>query len=350
MDLSFYPLTLEAIDAADAETLALFVAADERPLTGLAGLADWRLSGRLSRMLRSGLVTGFAGEALLTPPGSRLGFKKLFVFGLGPSSQGEEELVAQLADGLRRLGAAGVQDAAMQLPARLSVDLGIRTLIDELQGPRRALVFGPEPAKLVTALSHAAARGAGSAQLERRVVKVAVPMKTPLPVKQLQTQRPPAQMQIPKASPLPFAPSALPGPTITPLPPLQIPRASALWFAPSDAADAPLLRAQQAGPALASALPTAAPASSLPGGGPQAQGALDAIARTAAASSSPSGAVAPLAALPAAPTVASALLLAKTAKAEKPAPVLKPPPPPPVRFVPPPPKPTPFGKGKKGSR
>src|SRR6266446_3210351 len=48
----------------------------ERPLTGLAGLVDWRLSGRLSRLIRAGLVIGAAGEALLTPPGMRLAFKK----------------------------------------------------------------------------------------------------------------------------------------------------------------------------------------------------------------------------------------------------------------------------------
>src|SRR5436305_1474525 len=39
MDLSFYPLTMEAVDQADAEALCLFIGADERPLTGLAGLA-----------------------------------------------------------------------------------------------------------------------------------------------------------------------------------------------------------------------------------------------------------------------------------------------------------------------
>ena len=61
MDLSFFPLTLDAIDKAAAESLCLFIASDERPLTGLAGLCDWRLSGRLSNLLRKGLVTGVAG-------------------------------------------------------------------------------------------------------------------------------------------------------------------------------------------------------------------------------------------------------------------------------------------------
>lgn len=362
MDLSFYPLTLEAIDAADAESLALFVAADERPLTGLAGLADWRLSGRLSRFLRNGLVTGSAGEALLTPPGTRLSFRKLFVFGLGPSNQGEDELVAQLGDGLRRLGAAGVQDAAMQIPSRLSVEVGIRVLIDELQGPRRALVFGPDPAKLVSALSHAAARGAGAAQLERRVVKVPAKTLPPLPVKPPQPARPAPAQQLPRASPLPFAPSAhamQQGPAITPLPPVQIPKASPLSFQPSNAADAPLARVQQTSPPPVNALPSEARASALAPAIPAAALPAAAVAQLPAPPAAP---VAPPAFAPPAPQSAApvaearapaapaAPAPAKSAPPEKPATVLKPPPPPPARFVPPPPKPAPAGKGKKRRR
>jgi hypothetical protein len=119
MDLSFFPLTLEAVDQAAAESLCLFIGSDERPLTGLAGLTDWRLSGRLSKLLRSGLLTGDAGEAVLTPPGSRLGFRKLFLFGVGRSDQSESVLVERVGEALQKLAQAGVQEAAMQLPARL---------------------------------------------------------------------------------------------------------------------------------------------------------------------------------------------------------------------------------------
>ena len=129
MELSYYPLTMEALDQADAEALCLFVSEDERPLTGLAGLVDWRLSGRLSRMIRAGLVIGAAGEALLTPPGMRLAFKKLFVFGLG-GARTDEELAARLADAMRRLAQAGVRDAALQLPARLAPERGVQTLME----------------------------------------------------------------------------------------------------------------------------------------------------------------------------------------------------------------------------
>jgi cytosol aminopeptidase family protein len=197
MDLSFYPLTLDAVDQADAEALCLFISEDERPLTGLAGLADWRLSGRLSRMIRSGMLTGGAGEAVLTPPGARLSFKKLFLFGLG-KAQTDDELAARLKDALRRLAHAGVQDAALQLPPRLPPEVGVRTLVEDDGTLLRALVFAAEPGKLVTVLSQAA----GAPQVERRVVKVPSP---------------------PKASPpprtRPYRPGALPGSTTIPTPP-----------------------------------------------------------------------------------------------------------------------------------
>jgi hypothetical protein len=153
MELSFSPLTLEAIDQAAAESLCLFVASDERPLTGLAGLADWRLSGRLSRLLRAGLLTGDAGEAVLTQPGARMGYRKLFLFGLGSSDQSEASLVLRIADALRQLVQAGVREAALHLPSRVSPEAGIRVLMGELQGPGRAVVFGSDPQRLAAALA-----------------------------------------------------------------------------------------------------------------------------------------------------------------------------------------------------
>lgn len=201
MDLSFFPLTLEAIDQAAAESLCLFIGEDERPLTGLAGLADWRLRGRLSRLLRAGGLTGAAGEAVLTPPGSRLGFPKLFVFGVGAAGQDEAALAERVAEGMRKVAQAGVQEAALQLPARLSAEIGIRALVEAPEAPARALVFGTEPQKLLAALSHAASRG--QAQYERRVVKVAVPATKPV-------VQPPRRVSKPPLGPpeVPIAPVA----------------------------------------------------------------------------------------------------------------------------------------------
>ncbi|HYS07821.1 MAG TPA: M17 family peptidase N-terminal domain-containing protein [Myxococcales bacterium] len=172
MDLTFFPLTLEAIDQAAAESLCLFVGKDERPLTGLAGLVDWRLLARLSRLLRAGQITGDTGEAVLTSPGARLGFRKMFLFGIGAADQSEHELQLRVSESLRKLSQAGVRDTALQLPARLSPEAGVRTLLDEMQGSGRAVVFAPEPQRMVAALSKMAR---GQARIEQRTVKVASP-------------------------------------------------------------------------------------------------------------------------------------------------------------------------------
>jgi hypothetical protein len=63
--------------------LVLSAFADERPLRGAAGLADWRMCGRLSSLLRHQRFSGAGGETLLIPPGRRLPFSRILVFGLG---------------------------------------------------------------------------------------------------------------------------------------------------------------------------------------------------------------------------------------------------------------------------
>ena len=56
---------------------------DDRPLRGAAGLADWRLCGRLSRLVSTQRATSEQGETLLLPPGRRLRFQRVMWFGLG---------------------------------------------------------------------------------------------------------------------------------------------------------------------------------------------------------------------------------------------------------------------------
>ena len=198
MDLSFLPLTLDALDAAAAESLCLFVASDERPLQGLSGLLDWRLSGKLSRLLRGGLLTGEAGEAVLTPPGPRLGFQKMFLFGVGPSAQGDAELAAHVTEALRKLFHAGVHEAALQLPTRLSPEVGVQAIIDQLQGPGRALVFGPDPQKLVAALALKARGGVTSQPPPAGAPRMTPPSVKPLaPGEERRPTPPPPQRYVP---------------------------------------------------------------------------------------------------------------------------------------------------------
>src|SRR5207249_1696950 len=90
------------------ETLVLPFFSDERPLRGAAGLCDWRLCGRLSRLLQSGRVGGHRGEATLYPA-RRLPFARLLLVGLGGADRFDEpaarEAARVIAERMKRLGA-----------------------------------------------------------------------------------------------------------------------------------------------------------------------------------------------------------------------------------------------------
>ena len=90
---SFLASDLGKWDAAESvpETLVLPFFADERPLRGAAGLCDWRLCGRLSRLLQSSRVAGKWGEVTLYPPGKRLPFARLLLVGLGAAERFDEK-------------------------------------------------------------------------------------------------------------------------------------------------------------------------------------------------------------------------------------------------------------------
>jgi hypothetical protein len=83
MAFRFLALELARWDQVKSGDLVLSLFSDERPLRGAAGLADWRLCGRLSRLLKHRRLSGEGGETLMLPPGRRLPFVRLIIFGLG---------------------------------------------------------------------------------------------------------------------------------------------------------------------------------------------------------------------------------------------------------------------------
>ena len=94
-------------------------------------LADWRLGGRISRLLKAGRLTGARGETLLLPPaGRRLPFPRILLFGLGETEGFGERRYRDAIRRMRRvLDRAGVRRYALQPPGRA---MG-------LIAPRRAL-------------------------------------------------------------------------------------------------------------------------------------------------------------------------------------------------------------------
>ncbi|UQA61606.1 M17 family peptidase N-terminal domain-containing protein [Polyangium aurulentum] len=91
MELRFVNPELTSLDELDTEILACSVWSDARPVHGVAGLCDWRLSGGLSTLLRSGFVTGTPGEVVMVPGKPRLAFDKILFFGAGPRAAFDED-------------------------------------------------------------------------------------------------------------------------------------------------------------------------------------------------------------------------------------------------------------------
>ena len=119
MAVHFLTCELAKWDEAESDALVVTFFADERPLRGAAGLADWRLCGRLSRMVKKKRITGGAGEALMMPPGRRLPFRLLVAFGLGTSRGFDEKAYRAQCHRIREVvEKAGIESYAIQPPGR----------------------------------------------------------------------------------------------------------------------------------------------------------------------------------------------------------------------------------------
>lgn len=131
MALTVLPLDLARWDEAERDCLVLPVFKDDRPLRGAAGLADWRLCGRLSRLIKTNRASADAGETILLPPGRRLRFKRMLWFGLGDAKgYTDDRFRKDLAWMLGVVTRAGVTDWALQMPGRASGLIGARRAVE----------------------------------------------------------------------------------------------------------------------------------------------------------------------------------------------------------------------------
>jgi len=131
MALSVLPLDLARWDEAARDALVLGVFKDYRPLRGAAGLADWRLCGRLSRLVKTNRATAEDGETLLLPPGRRLRFSRILWFGLGDARGYTDERFRNDLTWIREVVSdAGVADWALQAPGRASGLIGARRAVE----------------------------------------------------------------------------------------------------------------------------------------------------------------------------------------------------------------------------
>ncbi len=119
IELRFVAPDLRRLDETDAELVACGVFADERPFRGLAGLLDWRLAGRLSRLARQGFVVGARGEAVLLPVRPRMTADKLLLVGLGDRAAFDTTAFGATLDRtLDAITGLAVKTAIVELPGR----------------------------------------------------------------------------------------------------------------------------------------------------------------------------------------------------------------------------------------
>ena len=118
MKLEFLNSSLEAIDDLIAyESLCCFIAEDERPLQGAAGLIDWRLDGWLSQLLLQKQFVGKLGEHLLFPNDGRLSPAKTFAVGVGRCDELTVDRLATLFEDAGQMIARALADSvAVALP------------------------------------------------------------------------------------------------------------------------------------------------------------------------------------------------------------------------------------------
>jgi hypothetical protein len=139
MDLRFASPSLRRLDEAGTEVLVAGVFDDERPPHGLAGLVDYRLSGRVSALLERGFFTAAAGEVVLVPGKPKLPFDKLVLFGLGPRAGFQERAYRAAIDHvLMTLEGLRARTALVELPGRhvnaLGAERAVELLIEAVDG------------------------------------------------------------------------------------------------------------------------------------------------------------------------------------------------------------------------
>jgi hypothetical protein len=139
----FVSATARNMDELQTELVILPFFSDERPLSGAAGLIDWRLCGMLSRQLMAGHINGSFGEKALVAAPPKLKSDGLLLVGLGASTafdtQVAERACRLIADALAE---SKVSNAALALPGR---SMG---LLPALQSMQLWLASSPNDAEI----------------------------------------------------------------------------------------------------------------------------------------------------------------------------------------------------------
>ena len=159
MDLRFTTPELRKLDLLGTEVIVSTLASDERPPHGVTGLLDFRLAGRISRLIENGFATGRVGEVLLVPGKPKLPFDKLLLFGIGKQTEFNDPVFRAVLDKiLRTLEGLRARTAVVELPGRhfdaISPERAADILLESAGGQKEhdvwTLIEPPEAQRAIT--------------------------------------------------------------------------------------------------------------------------------------------------------------------------------------------------------
>jgi hypothetical protein len=126
-------LSKERVDGQECDVLVTGFFKDERPLKGSSGWIDWRLNGKLSRLLRENKLTGDWKEATLIPTQGRVTPRLTLLLGLGEVKEYNylrlRELSLLLLEILKKLEAINI---CLSLPYEEGYHVGCSKLAEVL--------------------------------------------------------------------------------------------------------------------------------------------------------------------------------------------------------------------------
>jgi hypothetical protein len=137
--------TLQNVDALDVDAVVVGLCRDVRPLGGVLGMIDWRLCGRVSRLVAAGAITGVDGERVLMPTHGRIPAPRLFFYGWGDAASIAARRLAHVEAMAEMVARAGVHRVAFAFPEPAG-ELVLDTAdVERCFGARLVAFFGADP-------------------------------------------------------------------------------------------------------------------------------------------------------------------------------------------------------------
>lgn len=137
--------SLAAVDALAVDTVVVGFCRDVRPLAGLLGMIDWRVCGRLSRLIQAGMITGDVDEKVLFPTGGRLSAPRLFLHGWGSVADAKAHGAERIAAMVQMLDKAKAERVAFAFPEPARGLAYLAGDVERALGGRLVALFGPDP-------------------------------------------------------------------------------------------------------------------------------------------------------------------------------------------------------------